>query len=80
MRLLLGESLPWRLGRLLVGHDVSSVQRMGWSSFQNGALLRLAAPQFDVFITADQNLEFQQNLAALPMNVVVFVSRSTAQH
>lgn len=76
MRLLLDESLPWRLGRLLVGHEVESVQRMGWSSVQNGALLRLAATQLDVFATADQNIEFQQNLAALPM--LVLVSRSTA--
>jgi len=56
MRLLLDESLPWRLSRLLVGHDVSSVQRMGWSGVQNGEVLRLAAPQFDAFVTADQKL------------------------
>lgn len=78
MRLLLDESLPWRLSRLLVGHDASSVQRMGWSGVQNGDLLRLAAPQFDAFITADQNIQFQQNLAALPMSVFVLVSHGTA--
>ena len=78
MRLLLDESLPWRLSRLLVGHETSSVQRMGWSSVQNEELLRVAARQFDALITADQNIEFQQNLAALPMSVFVLVSRSTA--
>jgi predicted nuclease of predicted toxin-antitoxin system len=78
MRLLLDESLPWRLRRLLVGHEASSVQRMGWSGVQNGELLRPAAPQFNAFITADQNIQFQQNLAALPMSVFVLVSHSTA--
>ncbi len=78
MRLLLDESLPWRLSRLLVGHEAKSVQQMGWSGVRNGELLRLAAPQFDAFITADQNIEFQQNLAALPLQVFVLVSHSTA--
>ncbi len=78
MRLLLDESLPWRLSRLLVGHESSSVQRMRWSGIQNGELLQLAATQFDAFITADQNIQFQQNLGALPMTVFVLVAHSTA--
>jgi predicted nuclease of predicted toxin-antitoxin system len=78
MRLLLDESLPWRLSRLLVDHHTNSVQRMGWSGIQNGELLRLAATQFDAFITADQNLEFQQNLAALPLTVIVLAAPTTA--
>ena len=78
MRLLLDESLPWRLARLLEGHDVTSVQRMGWSSLKNGTLLRVASTAFDALITADQNLPYQQNLAALPLAVFVLVSRSTA--
>ncbi len=51
---------------------------MGWASVQNGELLRIAATRFDALLTADQNIEFQQNLASLPMSVVVLVSRSTA--
>ncbi len=78
MRLLLDESLPWRLSRLLIGHQASSVQRMGWAGVQNGELLRLAASQFDAFITADQNLQFQQNLATLPLTVIVLAAPSTA--
>jgi predicted nuclease of predicted toxin-antitoxin system len=78
MRLLLDESLPWRLARLMVGHDVTSVQRMGWSGVKNGALLQVASTAFDVLITADQNLQFQQNLATLPIAVFVLVARSTA--
>ena len=76
MRVLLDESLPRPLGRLLVGHAVQTVGQAGWASFKNGVLLRLASADFDVLITADQNLEFQQNLESLPLAVVVLVADS----
>jgi hypothetical protein len=76
MRVLLDESLPRPLGRLLVGHSVRTVGQAGWTSVKNGALLRLAAIDFDVLITADQNLEFQQHLDALPLAVLVLVASS----
>ena len=60
MRILLDESLPKDLARLIVGHEVTTVQAAGWSSVKNGKLLALAASQFDAFITADRKLEFQQ--------------------
>ena len=78
MRLLLDESLPWRLARLLDGHRVESVQRAGWAGVQNGALLKLAATAYDAFITADQSLQYQQNLSTLPLAVFVLAARSTA--
>lgn len=71
MRILLDEDLPRRLAELLVGHEVSTVQRSGWSGVKNGELLGLAAAEFDVFLTMDRNLEFQQNLAVLPIAVLV---------
>lgn len=71
MRILLDEDLPRRLAELLVGHEVSTVQRSGWSGVTNGQLLELAAAKFDVFLTMDRNLEFQQNLAVLPIAVLV---------
>lgn len=71
MRILLDEDLPRRLGALLVGHEVSTVQLSGWSGIKNGKLLALAAARFDVFLTMDGNLEFQQNLATLPIAVLV---------
>lgn len=71
MRILLDEDLPRRLAELLVGHEVSTVQRSGWSGIKNGQLLELASAQFDVFVTMDRNLQFQQNLAALPIAVLV---------
>lgn len=76
MRILLDESLPRPLGRLLIGHDVSTVADEGWTSLTNGALLRQAADSFDVLLTADQNIEFQQNLAKLPLAIVVLVADS----
>jgi predicted nuclease of predicted toxin-antitoxin system len=71
MRILLDEDLPRRFGKLLTGHDVSTVQRCGWAGVKNGKLLALAATQFDVLLTMDGNLEYQQNLATLPMAVLV---------
>lgn len=78
MRILLDESLPRRLKNELPGHDVSTVVECGWSGVKNGKLLALASSDFSVFLTADQNLQFQQNLATLPISVIVLVlSNST---
>ncbi|MCW5623652.1 MAG: DUF5615 family PIN-like protein [Burkholderiales bacterium] len=76
MRILLDESVPYRLGRFLVGHSVSSVQREGWASTKNGKLLALAASGFDVLLTADKGMEYQQNQDALPMSVLVVRAHS----
>lgn len=75
MRILLDESLPHDLAALIVGHHVSTVRDEGWASVKNGKLLALASAKFDVFLTADRNLEFQQNLAKLPIAVVVLIAR-----
>ncbi len=74
MRILLDESLPRPLARLLPEHDVRTVGAMGWAGKRNGELLHLAAAEFDALLTADQNLEHQQNLDALPVAVVVLVA------
>jgi len=74
MRILLDESLPRRLSRALTEHKVSTVVEAGWSGVKNGKLLALASGQFDVFVTADRNLQYQQNLAVLPLAVVVLVA------
>ena len=79
MRVLLDEQLPRHLARELTGHDVRTVQQQGWAGLKNGELLRRAANEgFEVFLTADQNLEFQQNLARAPLGVVVLVAPSNA--
>jgi predicted nuclease of predicted toxin-antitoxin system len=76
MRILLDESVPEKLGRLLVGHSYSTVQRQGWTSVKNGKLLNLAKDDFDVLLTADKGMEYQQNQDALPVAILVVRARS----
>jgi len=77
MRILIDECLDWRLGRALTGHDCVSVQKRGWGGIKNGQLLALAQEEFDVFLTADRNLSFQQNTTQFQIAVVVLVAGST---
>ena len=49
---------------------------MGWAGLSNGELLRTAAASFDVVLTADQGMEFQQNLRDLPVALVVLAART----
>jgi hypothetical protein len=76
MRILLDEDLPRRLGALLVGHEFVTVQRAGWSGIKNGKLLALAGTKFDVFLSMDGGLEFQQNLSALPIAILIIEALS----
>ena len=76
MRILLDESLPIELASELPGHDIISVHQMGWLGLKNGELLARATGRFEVMLTADQNLPYQQNLTRLPIGVVVVVARS----
>lgn len=76
MKVLLDECVDWRLGRDIVGHDVKTARQMGWAAIKNGELLALAEQQFDVFVTVDRNLSFQQNLAALSIALVVLHART----
>lgn len=76
MRLLLDESVPVRLRRSLPSHAVKTVVEMGWGGIKNGALLVLAAKEFDAFLTVDKNLSYQQNVAHLPIAVIVLEAYS----
>ncbi len=71
MRVLLDESLPRSLIRHLSGVAAETVFDRGWAGLTNGRLLTVAAADFDVFITADQNLQYQQNLRNHRIGVVV---------
>ena len=77
MRILIDECLDWRLCRALTEHNCASVQQMHWGGLTNGMLLRMAQTKFDVFLTGDTNLTFQQNLAPFNIAVVVLEARST---
>ena len=76
MRVLLDECLPRRLRRELPGHEVLTVSEAGWAGFSDGTLLRRAAEAFEIFVTVDRNLTFQQNLSDLRIAVVVLVAGS----
>jgi hypothetical protein len=74
MRLLLDECVVRKLKRDLVGHDVATVVETGYSGLKNGVLLRAAEGNFDVFITVDRNLPFQQNLSARQIAVLIIMA------
>ena len=77
MRVLLDECVPKRLGRELAGHDARTVSQEGWSGKKNGELLQLMAAQtFELFLTTDQNLRYQQNLQTAGVAIVVLIAAS----
>ena len=77
MRLLLDECVPRKFKHALTGHQVSTAREMGWSGKRNGELLALMREhRFEAFVTVDQNVEFQQNVKASGMAVVVLAART----
>jgi hypothetical protein len=76
VRVLLDECVDWRLARDLADHDVKTAQQMGWAAIANGELLDLASQAFDVFVTADRNLSFQQNPGSFSIAIVVLHGRT----
>lgn len=78
-RVLLDENVDRRLQPLFgPGLVVVTVRERGWDGLKNGTLLRAASEEFDVFVTMDRNLPYQQNLSALDLGVVVIRSVSNA--
>lgn len=71
MRLLLEECIDRRLARELSEHEVKTVPQMNWAGIKDGQLLVLAESEFDVFITVDRNLPFEQNLSKLSLIVII---------
>jgi hypothetical protein len=79
VRIPLDEQLPRQLAPYLVGHDVRTVQQESWAGLKNGVLLTQAEDAgFSVFLTGDQNLEFQQNISTRRLGVVVLRAVSNA--
>lgn len=76
-RVLFDEDVPRPLRRDLPGFEIRTVVEAGWSGVKNGELLRRADEVFDVFLTADRNLAFQQNLSKVRLGVVVLAIGST---
>ena len=75
MKLLLDECVPRRLKRDFSQHEVSTVIEAGFQGLKNGLLLQSAANAgFEVLITVDQNLTYQQNLKTLPLSVLILTA------
>jgi hypothetical protein len=79
-RVLIDENLPRKLRRELSECLVRTVQEEGWASFKNGALLNRAQTNFDVFLSGDGNLEFQQNVARFDIGIVAILTVSLRFH
>lgn len=76
MKILLDECIDRRFAKLISGHFVKTVPQMGWATIKNGELLALAEKEFDVFVTVDRNLSFQQNLPTFSIAVIVLHTQS----
>lgn len=77
MRVLLDENLDRRLKKIFDEElEVLTVSERGWSGKKNGKLLRLAEQEFDVFVTMDRNLEFQQDLCSFDLGVLMITAKS----
>jgi predicted nuclease of predicted toxin-antitoxin system len=77
MRILIDECVDWRLVRDLTEHDVRTVKQLGWEHVDDGAVLKMAAEHFDVFITVDKDLPNEQNIRSIDIAVIVLRGRTT---
>jgi predicted nuclease of predicted toxin-antitoxin system len=75
MKLLLDECVPQRLRDEFSDQDVYTAQAAGLLGVKNGALLRAAAAQFDVLITVDQKMRFQQNLRKFDVALIILIAK-----
>ncbi len=76
MKLILDECIDRRLAKEFAGYEVKTVPQMGWAGIKNGQHLALVEAEFNVFITVDRNLSFQQNLPQFNIAVVVLQASS----
>jgi|SRR6185437_3110261 len=78
MRLLLDECVPRTLKPLFIaaGHDCQTVRDAGWEELTNGKLLAQAEPLFQVLITVDKNLHYQQNLRNRAISILLLRAKS----
>jgi predicted nuclease of predicted toxin-antitoxin system len=74
MKILLDECLPRKLKNDLPGHAVTTVSEMQWKGLKNGELIRLAEQAFDVFVTIDQGVRYQQNLQGAKLAVILLAA------
>jgi hypothetical protein len=75
MKVLLDECVTRYLKRDFTGHEVFTVEEAGFKGLKNGRLLQTASGQYDVLVTVDQNLQYQQNLKTLAMAIIVLKAK-----
>ncbi len=81
MKILLDESLPHALRHLLPTHDVYTIDYLGWKGTQNGALLaKTAESGFNLLLTTDRGMAYEQNPLQLPLAVVILLGKSNDEH
>ena len=71
MKLLLDECVTNFIKPVFVGHDVTTIEDAGLKGLKNGVLLNEASGRFDVLITVDQNLQYQQNLENVDIAILI---------
>ena len=77
MRILFDQGTPVPLRKYLTEHSVTTAYEEGWSNLSNGDLLKSAEDKgYQIFVTTDRNLRYQQNLSDRQMAIVVFLSTS----
>jgi hypothetical protein len=76
LKILLDECVDRRFARELAGHEVNTVPQMGWAGIKNGELMSLAEKEFDLFVTVDRNLSYQQNLSKFDIALIVLRATS----
>jgi predicted nuclease of predicted toxin-antitoxin system len=79
MKILFDQGTPAPLRWVLKQHNVSTAHEMGWGELDNGALLTAAASEFDVLVTTDKNLRYQQKLAGRRLAVLILPTTSWPQ-
>jgi predicted nuclease of predicted toxin-antitoxin system len=78
VKVLLDHCVPKRFKRFLLEHDVKTAREMGWAELTNGQLLEAAASaEFDAVLTVDRKLKHEQNVATLPIAVIIIASGDT---
>jgi predicted nuclease of predicted toxin-antitoxin system len=76
MKILIDECLPRKLKNALSNHDVQTVPQAGWAGEKNGELLSLMSDVYDVFITVDSNMQYQQNLADMSVGFILLSAKN----
>ncbi len=75
MRILLDHNIPESLRHLITDHEVHTAHYLGWDTLRNGELLRRTAESdYDIFLTADQSIQYQHNLPAIGLRVIALTT------